>query len=77
MALHVYCISRQVTALFQGYISTLLAQYSASPANAWKAKDVAIYLVIALTIKGGTSRLGATQVRHMRVAAHAGLGEGH
>jgi len=55
----------QVTALFQGYISTLLAQYSATPATGWKAKDVAIYLVIALTIKGGTSKLGATQTNQL------------
>ena len=31
----------------------------------WKAKDAAIYLVIALTLKGSTSRLGATQTNSL------------
>ena len=52
---------KQVTDLFSGDIGTLLQQYAANPAANWKAKDAAIYLVIALTLKGSTSRLGATQ----------------
>ena len=52
---------KQVTDLFSGDIGTLLQQFAANPAANWKAKDAAIYLVIALTLKGSTSRLGATQ----------------
>ena len=43
-----------------GFLYSLLQQSSASPAN-WKAKDAAVYLVIALTIRGTTAKLGATQ----------------
>ena len=35
-------------------------QASSSP-NMWKAKDAAVYLVIALTLRGSTAKLGATQ----------------
>jgi exportin-2 (importin alpha re-exporter) len=49
-----------VTALFSAYIARLLGQAAAS-AEAWKAKDAAVYLVIALSVKGATARLGATQ----------------
>ena len=51
----------QVTDLFSKNIRSLLDQYASNPSANWKAKDVAIYLIIALTIKGGTSKLGATQ----------------
>ena len=40
------------------------SQATANP-NAWKAKDAAVYLVIALTLKGGTSKLGATQTNSL------------
>ena len=56
---------KQVTDLFSGDIAALLAQYAANPAANWKAKDAAIYLVIALTLKGSTSRLGATQTNSL------------
>ena len=38
----------QVTQLFTGYVSSMLAEYAAKPGEAWKAKDCAVYLVIAL-----------------------------
>ena len=56
---------KQVTDLFSGDITALLQQYAANPAANWKAKDAAIYLVIALTLKGSTSRLGATQTNSL------------
>ena len=31
----------------------------------WKAKDAAVYLVIALTIRGTTAKLGATQTNQL------------
>ena len=31
----------------------------------WKAKDAAVYLVIALTIRGTTAKLGATQTNNL------------
>ena len=54
-----------MTSLFSGYIATLLQQHAANPAGGWKAKDAAIYIVIALTVKGGTSKLGATQTNSL------------
>ena len=54
-----------MTDLFSGDIAALLGQYAANPAANWKAKDAAIYLVIALTLKGSTSRLGATQTNSL------------
>ncbi|KAF5835999.1 cellular apoptosis susceptibility/chromosome segregation 1-like protein [Dunaliella salina] len=38
----------------------MLAEYAASPATNWKSKDAAIYLVLALTVKGKTASHGAT-----------------
>ncbi len=32
----------------------MLAEYAANPREAWKAKDCAIYLVLALTVRGKT-----------------------
>ena len=54
----------QLTTLFSGYIGSLLQQASASPAM-WKAKDAAVYLVIALTLRGSTAKLGATQTNRL------------
>jgi len=54
----------QLTTLFSGYIGALLGQAAADP-NAWKAKDAAVFLVIALTIRGGTTKLGATQTNSL------------
>ena len=54
----------QLTTLFSGYVSSLLAQASSSP-SMWKSKDAAIYLVIALTLRGSTARLGATQTNSL------------
>lgn len=36
----------------------MLSEYAASPSTNWKAKDCAIYLVIALTVKGKTGKWG-------------------
>jgi len=55
----------QVTNLFSGYITSMLQQHAANPKAGWKAKDAAIYIVIALTLKGGTSKLGATQTNSL------------
>ena len=52
--------ARQVTELFSGYVGAMLAEYGASPAAAWKAKDTACYLVTALAVRGKTAAAGAT-----------------
>eukprot|EP00011_Vannellida_sp_DIVA3-517-6-12_P000534 CAMPEP_0114606120 /NCGR_PEP_ID=MMETSP0168-20121206/1400_1 /TAXON_ID=95228 ORGANISM="Vannella sp., Strain DIVA3 517/6/12" /NCGR_SAMPLE_ID=MMETSP0168 /ASSEMBLY_ACC=CAM_ASM_000044 /LENGTH=964 /DNA_ID=CAMNT_0001816979 /DNA_START=133 /DNA_END=3023 /DNA_ORIENTATION=+ len=50
-----------VTSNFGGYITNLLQQYAADPKANWRQKDVAIYLVIALSATGGNAYLGATK----------------
>eukprot|EP00887_Chlorella_sp_A99_P002133 scaffold21.g2133.t1 len=52
--------SELVTELFNGYVAAMLAEYQASPAANWKAKDCAVYLVSALTVRGKTAAQGAT-----------------
>lgn len=51
---------QQVTELFSGYVGAMLAEYAASPGANWKAKDCAMYLVTALTVRGKTAAAGAT-----------------
>lgn len=36
---------KQVTALFSGYVASMLASYAAAPATGWRSKDCAYYLV--------------------------------
>ena len=59
-----------VTELCTGYVSAMLAEYAAAPATAWKAKDCALSLVMALAVKGKTGARGATTTnRFVDVAA--------
>jgi exportin-2 (importin alpha re-exporter) len=51
---------QQVTELFSGYVGAMLQEYARSPAANWKAKDCAVYLVTALTVRGKTAAAGAT-----------------
>ena len=55
----------QVTELFTGYISSMLQQSGQNPAQNWKAKDCAIYLVMALTVRGRTAAQGATTTNQL------------
>ena len=49
-----------VTSTFGVYVGQLISEYQANPAANWKSKDAAIYLVIALGMRGGTYSLGVT-----------------
>ncbi|PSC72253.1 Exportin-2 [Micractinium conductrix] len=51
---------QQVTELFSGYVGAMLAEHAHAPAANWKAKDCALYLVTALTVRGKTAAAGAT-----------------
>lgn len=55
----------QVTELFTGYVGALLAEHAQNPAANWKAKDCAIYLVVALTVRGRTAAQGATTTNQL------------
>jgi len=56
---------QEVTQLFTGYVGSMLQQYAADPAGAWKAKDCAVYLVTALTARGRTAASGATATNEL------------
>ncbi len=55
----------QVTQLFIGYVGSMLQQYAHNPEQNWKAKDCAIYLVMALTVRGKTAAQGATATNQL------------
>lgn len=50
-----------VTAIFSGYISTMLQKYAENPAENWKEKDTALYLITAIATRSRTSRQGTTK----------------
>jgi hypothetical protein len=43
----------------------LLQEHAANPAEGWRAKDCAVYLVMAVTVKGRTGEKGATTTRQL------------
>ena len=43
-----------MTQLFSSYVVSSLQQYAQAPARNWRAKDTAVYLVVALTVQGRT-----------------------
>ncbi|CAK9858088.1 unnamed protein product [Sphagnum jensenii] len=51
-----YC--EQVTALFSVYLQNLIQEYAANPAQKWKEKDCALYLIVALAPRQAS--VGAT-----------------
>ncbi|UYV61444.1 CSE1L [Cordylochernes scorpioides] len=55
----------KIMEVFSKYIAAMLQSYSANPAQNWRNKDVAIYLVTSITIKGQTSKHGITQARSL------------
>jgi hypothetical protein len=55
----------QVTGLFSGYVRALLAEHTSNPAQNWKAKDCAMYLVVALAVRGRTAAAGVTSTNQL------------
>lgn len=55
----------EVTNLCSAYVSAMLEEGARDPARNWKSKDCAIYLVVALTVKGQTAAHGATQTNEL------------
>lgn len=47
-----------VTAIFSGYVNSMLTEYAKNPAVNWKHKDAAIYLVTSLASKAQTQKVG-------------------
>ena len=46
-----------VTAIFSGYVNSMLGEYSKNPGENWKHKDAAIYLVTSLASKAQTQKV--------------------
>eukprot|EP00271_Cylindrocystis_brebissonii_P023161 TRINITY_DN9424_c0_g1_i1.p1 TRINITY_DN9424_c0_g1~~TRINITY_DN9424_c0_g1_i1.p1 ORF type:complete len:976 (+),score=170.09 TRINITY_DN9424_c0_g1_i1:234-3161(+) len=56
---------QQITSLFSQHVASLLSQYAANPAENWKHKDCAIYIVVALAVRQKTVSAGATSVNQL------------
>uniref|UniRef100_A0A3P8TFF7 Exportin-2 n=1 Tax=Amphiprion percula TaxID=161767 RepID=A0A3P8TFF7_AMPPE len=54
-----------VTAIFSGYVNSMLAEYAKNPGENWKHKDAAIYLVTSLASKAQTQKHGITQANEL------------
>ncbi|GCB70322.1 hypothetical protein scyTo_0001247 [Scyliorhinus torazame] len=54
-----------VTAIFSGYVNSMLQQYAKNPSINWKHKDAAIYLVTSLASKAQTQKHGITQANEL------------
>uniref|UniRef100_G3N7I0 Exportin-2 n=1 Tax=Gasterosteus aculeatus aculeatus TaxID=481459 RepID=G3N7I0_GASAC len=54
-----------VTAIFSGYVSSMLGEYAKNPGENWKHKDAAIYLVTSLASKAQTQKHGITQANEL------------
>lgn len=55
-----------VTAIFSGYVNSMLAEYAKNPGQNWKHKDAAIYLVTSLASKGQTQKVGTELLEDKR-----------
>ena len=55
----------ETTQIVTQYINTLLAQYAADPAGQWATKNCALYMVMALAVRGKTLAAGATTVNEL------------
>eukprot|EP00468_Gymnochlora_sp_CCMP2014_P003932 CAMPEP_0167761540 /NCGR_PEP_ID=MMETSP0110_2-20121227/12233_1 /TAXON_ID=629695 /ORGANISM="Gymnochlora sp., Strain CCMP2014" /LENGTH=912 /DNA_ID=CAMNT_0007648243 /DNA_START=155 /DNA_END=2893 /DNA_ORIENTATION=- len=53
---------KQVTQILKGYIEVLLKRYQSNPKENWMQKDIAMYIVMALAIRGKTRAHGATEL---------------
>uniref|UniRef100_A0AAY4E783 Exportin-2 n=1 Tax=Denticeps clupeoides TaxID=299321 RepID=A0AAY4E783_9TELE len=54
-----------VTAIFSGYVNSMLTEYAKNPGVNWKHKDAAIYLVTSLASKAQTQKHGITQANEL------------
>lgn len=54
-----------VTDIFSEYVNSMLQQYASNPAENWKSKDAAIYIVTSLASKKTTAKHGTTEASDM------------
>lgn len=55
----------QITSIFGKYIESMLQKFYAAPAQNWKSKDAAIYLVTSLATRAKTAKHGITQTNQV------------
>ena len=55
----------QITSIFGEYVKRMLGIYNANPAQTWKSKDAAIYLVTSLATKAKTAKHGITKTNQL------------
>lgn len=51
--------------IFSQYLQVLMAKYAENPAQNWRTKDTAIFLVTSLASRGATQKLGVTQTSEL------------
>merc|ERR1719433_1306141 len=58
------CIGHQemLSAVLSKFSDSLMVEYNKNPAQNWRAKDIAMYVIIALAVQGQTMRRGCTKV---------------
>ena len=57
--------SQALTEMCSSYVNALLQQYAAAPEKEWKLKDCAIFLVMALTVRGKVASRSATSTNEL------------
>jgi exportin-2 (importin alpha re-exporter) len=55
----------QITSIFGAYVRTMLEAHAVDPANRWRSKDAAIYLVTSLATRAKTAKHGITQTNQL------------
>lgn len=60
-----------VTAIFSGYVNSMLTEYAKNPGENWKHKDAAIYLVTSLASKAQTQKVESTLIFRVVLNAYA------
>ena len=55
----------RITSIFGSYVNTMLDMYNGKPAEHWRSKDAAIYLVTSLATKAKTAKHGITQTNQL------------
>jgi exportin-2 (importin alpha re-exporter) len=58
-------LSTSLTAPVPIAVRATLQEHAADPAKGWRAKDCAVYLVMAVTVRGKTGELGATSTNRL------------
>lgn len=62
-----------VTAIFSGYVNSMLAEYAKNPQENWKHKDAAIYLVTSLASKAQTQKVMFTWIFRVMCKSHTSI----